>query len=298
MFNKIKINSYDYELLDKNSDLNIKYFSDIQHTYNFDNRKLDKIVEKIKATPTNYVCIGGDIIDSTNHIRESRENQLVLLRFLEKIAKHHKTFIGLGNHDIFKKTNYGWDKDWYNSFWEEVNSINNVSVSCFNRYYEDESIIIYYPDLDFNYYENIQNREDVSVLWDKLSNDKKYLTNLDNNKVKVLLIHSPMLLDDPVVQKMIEEYDLVLCGHMHRGLMLPILNEIIKGNKGIISPYGELFPDYARGLKILKYLNKEIPLIISGGITKLSNNVTMGSLLNKIYPMEIENIKILTKKEK
>lgn len=295
---KIKSNTHVFELFNKNKSLNIKYFSDVQHTYGFNNNKLDKIVENIELTPTDYVFIGGDILDSTNHIRESRDNQLVLLRFLEKIAKKHKTFIGLGNHDLFKNTNYGWDNDFFQLFWEEINDIENLSVSCFDRFYEDENIIVYYPNLDFYYYENLKKQEDITKLWDILQNDLSLIRNLDDKKVKIFLIHSPMMLDDILVLKSIQEFDLIISGHMHRGLMPPILNEIIKNNKGIVSPYGQFFPEHVRGVDKLKYKDRVIPLIISGGITKISNSVSFGNILNKIYPMEMEDIKILTKKEK
>lgn len=296
MFEKIKVNNYIFELLNNTKELNIKFFSDIGHTYGFNNDKLDMIVEQIKKTPTDYVCFGGDFIDSTNHIRENKENELILLRFFKNIAKNYKTIITLGNHDLFKKTNYGWDSDFYKSFWENINNIENISVSHFNRFYEDENIMIYYPNLDFYYYENYKKQEDITKFWDLLITDNEYLENLNNNKIKIFLFHSPMMLEDPIILKFIKNFDLVLCGHMHRGLMLPILNELIKNNKGIISPYGELFPDNARGIKILKYNSRSVPLMITGGITKISSSVPLGNIINKIYPMEIENIKILHKK--
>ena len=296
--NKIKINIHTFETLNKDKELNIKFFSDIGHNSGFNNDKLDMIVEHIKKTPTNYVCIGGDIIDSTNHIRENKENELILLRFLENLAKDYKTIITLGNHDLFKKTNYGWDSDFCQFFWKNVNNINNVYVSHFNRFYEDENIIIYYPNLDFYYYENYKKQEDITKFWDLLIEDKEYLENLNNEKIKIFLFHSPMMLEDPIILKFIKNFDLVLCGHMHRGLMLPILNELVKNNKGIISPYGEWFPDNARGVKILNFNDINIPLIITGGITKISSSVPLGNIINKIYPMEIEDIKLLTKKKK
>ena len=49
MLPKIKVNSHNYEIenINKDLNLNIKYFSDIQHTYGFNNKKLDKIFNSI-----------------------------------------------------------------------------------------------------------------------------------------------------------------------------------------------------------------------------------------------------------
>lgn len=291
-----KINGHEIYMPDKTGDVKIKYFSDVHSTYKFNDRKLDAILELVNSSLCDYVCIGGDIIDSTNFIRESRSEQIKLLKWLEEIAIYHKTFISCGNHDFMKRTKDGWNYDYFESFWNEVNEIPNLQISHFNPYYEDEKIIIYMPELDYKFYENAESKEDINILLSKLENDKQYRVGLCENKVKVMLIHSPYLLTDPRVMKLIKEFDIVISGHMHKGLMLPGLNSVIANNRGLVSPYLRPYPDNARGVKFLKCDGRETLLIISGGITKTSSDSFIKRNLNHCYPMDLEEIKILAKK--
>ena len=86
-----------------------------------------------------------------------------------------------------------------------------------------------------------------------------------------------------------KEYDLVLSGHMHNGLILRILDKIIKNNYGLISPDKRFFAKNTRG----KIKTKYYTIIITGGITKLSPSSTkILSKLNGLYPISINKITV------
>lgn len=291
-----KINGHEIYIPDKVSDVKIKYFSDVHSTYKFDERKLDAILGMIDSSFSDYVCIGGDIIDSTNFIRESRSEQIKLLKWLEEIAIYRKTFISCGNHDFMNRTKAGWNYDYFESFWKEVNEIPNIQVSHFNPYYEDDKTIIYMPELDYEFYENDKKEEDINILINKLKKDEQYRVGLNADKVKVMLIHSPYLLTEPRIVKLIKEFDIVISGHMHKGLMLPGLNRLINNNRGLVSPYLRPFPDNARGVKVLRCDGKKTLLIISGGVTKMASDTFAKRNLNHFYMMDLEEINILAKK--
>lgn len=72
----------------------------------------------------------------------------------------------------------------------------------------------------------------------------------------------------------------------------------IKGNVGIIAPNKSLFPDNARGTKDINVGDKDIHLIINGGITKLSECTNILGKFNGIYKMNIDEIKINSKVKK
>lgn len=291
-----KINGHEIYIPNKNDDIKFKYFSDVHYTYNFDKNKLNAILRYINTSYSDYVCIGGDIIDSTNIIKNRRE-QIRLLKWLERIAIYRKTLISCGNHDFMRRTNAGWEYDYLESFWKEVNEINNIQVSHFDPYYEDDRVIIYMPELDFEFYENEKRDEDIEILINKLDEDKCYCTNLNNKKIKIMLIHSPYLLSNPKIVERIKEFDIVLSGHMHKGLVMPLIDEIFKTNRGFISPYLRPFPDNSRGVKILKAEDgRETMLIMSGGITKTASDTFIKRNLNHLYPMDFEEISILTKR--
>lgn len=292
-----KINGHDIYIPYKNDDIKLKYFSDVHFTYNFDDNKLNAILGYVNSSYSDYVCIGGDIIDSTNFIRENRSEQIKLLKWLEEIAIYRKTFISCGNHDFMKRTKDGWYYDYLEDFWKDVNEIPNLQVSHFAPFYEDEKVIIYMPELDYKFYENGNHAEDINILLDKLNKDIEYCSNLNEKKIKIMLIHSPYLLTNPKVIELIKEFDIVISGHMHKGLVMPIIDELFKTNRGLVSPYLKPFPDNARGVKVLKSKDgRETILIISGGITKMASDTFIKRNLNHLYPMDFEEINILAKR--
>ena len=104
---------------------------------------------------------------------------------------------------------------------------------------------------------------------------------------KILLMHSPYLADDKVIKEELKEYDLVLAGHMHNGLVPSFLDD--EKNDGIVSPYKEMFCENARGYKIL---SDNSHLIITGGLTKIAGDSNLQKFLNNLYPVSIDKIAI------
>ena len=128
-------------------------------------------------------------------------------------------------------------------------------------------------------------------------------------KINQLVIHKfskakfvkPLLknyigLDYEYVLNKLSNFDLILCGHTHNGMVPDFLAKMFKSNEGIIAPNKKLLPETARG-KIEKMVkNKKITIIITGGITKLSlKSSKVLNKLNFIYNISINKI-ILTKK--
>ena len=90
------------------------------------------------------------------------------------------------------------------------------------------------------------------------------------------------LKEDDIIKEL--DINLVLCGHMHGGIVPYFMRKIFK-NIGFISPNKKLFPKYSYGkLKILK-----TNIIISSGI-----KVIPIKILN-IFKPEIVSIKIWKK---
>ena len=280
----------------KNNSINFKYFSDIHKSNTVSKEKLYNIIDFINDSNTDYVGIGGDLIDLTNDFKDNKEEKRILINWLKDISSNYKTLISLGNHDFLKKTNNNYEYEYLKDFWEEINSINNIYLSHFTRTYVDNNVYIYMPELDYQYYENTTHDEDINVLIKTLKDDKDIITNLNPYKIKIMMIHSPYLLDNKEVLEYIKEFDIILSGHMHNGLVLPLIGKIIKNNRGIVTPCGKLFKDNCRGVKILEIDKKQIYLIISGGITKLSKNSGLLNRFDSIYPSNIENVRILSKK--
>lgn len=121
---------------------------------------------------------------------------------------------------------------------------------------------------------------------------------LEDSKIKILMIHSPRLIVDKDILNYVKKFDIILCGHMHNGMMLPILDHLFRNsNKGIISPDRKLFPDNTRGIKEIEIDGKKIYLVITGGITKLGETTGFLSKFNSLYPMSVNHIYVKTLKK-
>ena len=255
------------------------HIGDIHYNETTSAKKLEYIKYAIEDAHPDYIFITGDLLDKPK-ITKNKEKIKLLVSWLNSLGNIAKVFISLGNHDIILEEDY--------KFFNKLNDINNIYVLN-NQSYEDENVFISGFTLPTNYYYNIEKHEDEDALLETLQNNFNLVTNLPKKKYKVALIHSPILLSEKKVVEKSKEYDLVLSGHMHNGLIPRILDKIIKNNYGLISPDKRFFAKNTRG----KIKTKYYTIIITGGITKLSPSSTkILSKLNGLYPISINKITV------
>ena len=135
--------------------------------------------------------------------------------------------------------------------------------------------------MSFEYYANDENTDIF----------KKEINNvnikLNSKYYNILLIHSPYNVYK--VPDILKDYDLVLSGHMHGGLVHPLFSKLFKKNKGLISSRKELFPNYVRGRTKTDYFDG----YIYEGITKLSESSTKFlHFFDRLFPKNIGYIEI------
>lgn len=260
-------------------DITFIHIGDIHYNETTSAKKLEYIKYAIEDAHPDYIFITGDLLDRPK-ITKNKEKIKLLVSWLNSLGNIAKVFISLGNHDIILEEDY--------KFFNKLNDINNIYVLN-NQSYEDENVFISGFTLPTNYYYNIEKHEEEDALLETLQNNFNLVTNLPKKKYKVALIHSPILLSEKKVVEKSKEYDLVLSGHMHNGLIPRILDKIIKNNYGLISPDKRLFAKNTRG----KIKTKYYTIIITGGITKLSPSSTkILSKLNGLYPISINKITV------
>ena len=254
---------------DKLKGKKIVVISDIHYVNNKDIKKLEKLLKVLNKYNADYICIPGDIIDNNDTIDKN-----YIISWLERLSKNNTVIMSLGNHDLriddeIAKYKYYVDDNFINklSNIDNLYLLNNSSKS-----YKDIYFYGYTESFDY-YYKN--NDEDKNIMNKEL--DKYKVCNDLPNKYRVLLMHSPLCLKYKDIKEKLNCYDLILCGHMHNGVMPPILDDIFRGNRGIVSPNKRLFPKFARG--IIKNNNT---VVISSGITKMARNL--------IFPLRILNI--------
>lgn len=260
-------------------DITFIHIGDIHYNETTSTKKLEYIKYAIEDAHPDYIFITGDLLDRPK-ITKNKEKIKLLVSWLNSLGNIAKVFISLGNHDIILEEDY--------KFFNKLNDINNIYVLN-NQSYEDENVFISGFTLPTNYYYNIEKHEDEDALLETLQNNFNLVTNLPKKKYKVALIHSPILLSEKKVIEKLKEYDLILSGHMHNGLIPRILDKIIKNNYGLISPDKRFFAKNTRG----KIKTEYYTIIITGGITKLSPSSTkILSKLNGLYPISINKITV------
>lgn len=250
-------------------DIIILHIADIHFNSNISNKILNRLRDYINKIKADYIMITGDLIDEPKIVNDKIKIR-ELVTFLSDIAKNSKVIISLGNHDIVN------DKDYI--FFNKLDDLYNIYVLD-NNSYEDDFIYVSGFTLPTEYYYNINGDESVSVLLRELNKNSNIVNRLPKYKPKVAMIHSPIKLLDNEVINTLKEFDLILCGHTHGGMVPDWLGFIFK-NMGIIAPNKRLFPKVARG-KIEKDIgNKKTTIIINSAVTKLS--LKSGKIFSKL----------------
>ena len=206
--------------------------------------------------------------------------------------KRIPVIIVLGNHDIYKEK-YLSDLD-YNYLYDRFcNDLESLHVTLLNNsVYEDR----YVRFVGFLQPSCIYHSKDSLML------EKDFYNSLDinlfigkNNKLNICVIHNPMNFYDKNIKNILKNFDLVFAGHMHNGLIISFIDRLFKGNWGLIDPDKKFFSKISRNC--LK-LGRNKYLVISGGITKLSNRVGFLKSGNILFPMELDVINIYRKAKK
>ena len=283
--NKFRITTDYIENTGSIKNITICHISDIHMSKNIKYHYLERLITSIKQLKPDYIMITGDTIDNPCTITNDKIAELIT--FITKLGTICKVFISIGNHDIISNDDFQVFKD--------LNKIDNIYVLD-NKSYHDEYIYVAGLDLPINYYYNVARDESIDVLKSFLDNQNELINHKYTNIPSVLLVHSPIKLTDNSVINKLANYDLILCGHTHNGMVPPWLNFLFKSNMGLIAPNKELFPKIAKG-KIEKEINgKKITIIINGAITKLSRQAGLiFRNLNFLWNGDIN--KIIIKKE-
>ena len=285
--NKIKLKTDIVYNNNTNKDIIIIHLSDIHFNTNTKVKDLDMIYNEVNKVKPDYIMITGDLID-TPEITKNNDKIKELITFLSNIAKIAKVMIAIGNHDVLHQNDY--------RFFNKLNDLYNIYVLD-NTSYQDEFIYVSGFTLPSEYYYNINKSENKEVLLSHLDSHKELINKLPRDIPKVALIHSPVRVSENESLKKLHEYDLILSGHTHNGMVPDILEFLFKGNIGIISPYKNFFPAVAKGKIERNIDNKKIIIIINGAYTKLSKKSgKILSKLNFVYNKSINKIIIRKKR--
>ena len=263
------------------NDIKVLLLSDIHFSKKVKNKKLDMITKYINRIKPNYILISGDIVDSVDIINNLIEKER-LVNWIKNISSNRKVIISLGNHELYKNkyndSRYIWEENYDLSFFESLNNFDNIYVLNNNKY-EDEYIYVVGITNSFTYY--IDEKNNYDIFMNELYNVESICKNLDNNKIKFVLIHTPLFLCNKEVVDFLSEFDYFVSGHMHNGCVPPILYEIWKSDRGIVSPGFSFFNHNERN--ILKY--KKDKLIVNGAVTTFHECAGIFEKFNFLFPI-------------
>ena len=286
------VKRYNFSYSKIKDDIKICLISDIHYSESFCNNNLIKLKNKIDNLHPNYIVIAGDLIDSLDVVNDDKINYFY--DWLNDIGNGDiPVIVVLGNHDIYKskKMKY-YDKfdTLYCNFLDRLGKLNVILLN--NSVYEDRFVRFVGFNLPSECYHSCNS----------ISLEEKFYSNLDmnlfigkRNKVNIAIIHSPMGVFNDNIRNMLSNFDIILSGHMHNGLVFNFIDKMFGGNWGIIDPNKKFFSKCARNnveIGINKYL------IISGGVTKLSRSSGAFWYGNFLYPMEIDELNINKKNKK
>lgn len=63
---------------------------------------------------------------------------------------------------------------------------------------------------------------------DRIKEDKILFNNIDSNKIKIVLCHSPINMIDNDISNELKDFNFIFCGHMHNEWCHIILIKLLK----------------------------------------------------------------------
>lgn len=130
------------------------------------------------------------------------------------------------------------------------------------------------------------------MLSDLDSLNQELINNLPKHKAKIAIIHSPVFLTDSQVAAKLYEFDYFISGHMHNGVIPPIINDFWHSDRGLIAPGKKLFPRNAR----TKITNPNDKIITLGAVSTIQDSAKPITFMNGLFPINIATLE-LTKNE-
>lgn len=276
---RLKVLEYDLSSKKEIKNKKIVLLSDIHYVKDYNKNILINIINYLKKIKPNYICITGDLVDSSSEY--SNLEIYYFFSWIKELGTISNVLISIGNHDLMKITSknkiYDYNKDWIDKF----NSLNNVYVLDNSNHCFNEINFIGYT-VPFDFYKSKE--QDLCYIKGTIN---EIISLVKKNKYNVLLCHSPFgILNDNILNKYLidVDIDLILCGHTHGGMMPSFIN----GNRGVIAPSKNLFPKNVRG--IIKYNGMDV--IISYGVVRLARCTKFLRHFDVLYSKNINIIRI------
>lgn len=272
-------------------DTTISLISDIHFNEDINLDRLRKIYYSLLNTRPDYIFVLGDIVEDT---RMSSDMLKKIRHFITSISEIAPVYFVQGNHEMKTKINGEWYFNINEEYLEMLSSIKNFNPLNNESVLLKENIALTGINLPYSYYDILDEDKDAyfRLIESYLKDD--ILGNLSNKSYNICLQHTPnhimdkkeyeILLDSIKMYTKNKQFnfDLVVSGHLHNGLVPSYIDRLIPGNRGIIGITGSkkhLFQENCRGIK---NINENTKGIILPAINPLPEH----PLLNKLLPQD------------
>jgi len=243
------------------------------------------------------ITISGDLVDNLDAINTEKE-RAALKKWLTEMAAIAPVCLCIGNHDYYRKgPNFksAINRKGYGYITVEPTAIKDLAAEVENvhfldnEFYMDGSNCVYGFTLPADYYdcELHPGTEELSLFEAELEKVAASFEKLPKHKTKIILIHSPAFLKEPSIRKHLENFDFILAGHMHNGIVPPLLHEIWRGHSGIATPTKKFFRDHNTRLGL--YDNQFIGL---GAVTTVHKGSKPFGWANTLFPTYVATIEV------
>ena len=275
-------------------DTKISLMSDFHFSENTKYRRIIKLIDDVEKEQPDYIFLLGDIINDGKNVNNIIRNVSVYLNLLGTIAPVYMVY---GNHDVMIKNNNNWDEFVNDDYVNMLKGIFNMKVLDDESVLLDQNIGLVGIRLPFSYYQNYS--EDSSkcleIMSDKVNNH--LLDNIYNGSFNIFLTHTPNnFFDKDFYLKLLDNiknnldriinFDLLIAGHLHNGLVPSYIDKIIPGNRGLVGVVGKNYKLLAGNCRGMKNITDNTKGIILPAVTTLDPYPA----LDRMYPAKAKTL--------
>lgn len=273
--------------------------SDVHFSPKVHSGRLNAITKHAAQQKPDYIIIAGDLVDSLDAIDTTAKLRR-LCAWLTRLGEVAPVFIGLGNHDFYRcnpkyKNIFSKERHWYTAdnqhLTDALRNLDNVHLLD-NQSFEDRQLYIFGFTTSPDYYQLDHEdstttvfhpgNEDKNILrLDLKQLDPKLLHDLPPRKAKIAIVHSPVYLNDPAIAPFFADFDFIISGHMHNGIVPPLINDFWHSDRGFYAPGKHFFPHQSRG----HVASANQKTIICGAVSTFQDSAKPLTFLNAGFPV-------------
>ena len=275
-------------------DTKISLMSDFHFSERTEHNRIIKLIDDVEKEQPDYIFLLGDIINDGKNVNNIFRNVSFYLNLIGTLAPVYMVY---GNHDVMVKNNDNWDEFVNDDYVSMLKGIYNMRVLDDESVMLRENIGLVGIKLPFSYYQNYS--EDSSkcleIMNDKVNNH--LLDNIFNSSFNIFLTHTPNnFFDKEFYLKLLDtikndinrnvNFDVLIAGHLHNGLIPSYVDKIIPGNRGLVGVVGKNYKLLANNSRGIKNITDNTKGIILPAVTTLESYPS----LNGMYPAKAKTL--------